>query len=122
MRRGAGYDVVHFSESRGAAEWLGRHKADLVISDMRLPDISGVSFCRLVRAAAERSTIPVLMLSAVREEGDKVEKLLKELPEVAQVTMKGRSGTELSWTVRFRESIYPPGIKRIFSSVTIPTP
>lgn len=69
---GAGYDVVHFSEPRGAAEWLGWHKPDLVISDMRLPDISGVMFCGLVREAAERSTIPVLMLSAVREEADKV--------------------------------------------------
>lgn len=51
---------------------------------------------------------------------DKVEKLLKELPGVAQVTLSGKSGTELSWTVRFRESIYPPGIKRVFSSLTVP--
>lgn len=72
--------------------------------------------------------LSVVVFSTPREENvlgltsnrDKVEKLLKELPGVAQVTLSGKSETELSWTVGFREGIYPPGIKRIFSSVTIP--
>ena len=76
----------------------------------------------------DSSALSAVVFSTPREENvlgltsnrDKVEKLLKELPGVAQVTLSGKSETELSWTVGFRESIYPPGIKRIFSSVTIP--
>ncbi len=70
---GEGYDTVCFSDAAGALEWLKEHKPELIISDIRLPGISGVKFCGLLKADLRFSHIPVLMLSALREERYKVD-------------------------------------------------
>ena len=43
---------------------------DVVISDIGLPDGSGLDVCRAVRAHATRNTLPILMLSAQGDEID----------------------------------------------------
>jgi DNA-binding response OmpR family regulator len=44
----------------------------LVILDLMLPGLDGVTVCRAIRRDAENSDVPILMLTARREESDKV--------------------------------------------------
>ena len=45
---------------------------DLVILDLMLPGLDGVTVCRAIRKDSVNSRVPVLMLTARREESDKV--------------------------------------------------
>jgi two-component system OmpR family response regulator/two-component system alkaline phosphatase synthesis response regulator PhoP len=45
---------------------------DLVILDLMLPGLDGVTVCRAIRRDGENSEVPILMLTARREESDKV--------------------------------------------------
>lgn len=56
--------------SAGGMKFVQDHNPDLIILDIRLPDGSGFDFCRQLRQEGE--TLPVLMLTARRDELDKV--------------------------------------------------
>jgi len=60
----AGYDVVLASDGSSALKLLEKHSPDLVILDIMMPGLNGFQVLRLIR---QRSSIPVLMLTAKRE-------------------------------------------------------
>ena len=45
---------------------------DLIILDLMLPGVDGISICRAVRRDGPNQDVPILMLTARREESDKV--------------------------------------------------
>src|SRR6187200_1840617 len=47
-------------------------KFDLIILDLMLPGLDGVTVCRAIRRESANRTTPILMLTARREESDKV--------------------------------------------------
>ena len=49
-----------------------REAFDIVVLDLMLPKIDGVTVCRAIRRQAHNSDVPVLMLTARRDESDKV--------------------------------------------------
>ena len=57
-----GYDVQYAKDGRQGLELLARRAADLIIVDMRMPDVDGVNFCRSY--AADGGTSPVILMSA----------------------------------------------------------
>ena len=57
-----------FERTAPALEWLERHPADLVITDMHMPEMDGVQFARLVRECTPTTKI-VLMTSASMPSG-----------------------------------------------------
>jgi len=69
------YDPVHCSDANAALEWLKNHKADLILSDLGLPGLSGMQFCRLLKENPATSSIPIIMLTAAGDEKHKVEAL-----------------------------------------------
>jgi DNA-binding response OmpR family regulator len=64
-----GYTVQGVGRGEEALTELKRFNPDLVILDLMLPDIDGFEICRRIRA---RSDIPILMLTARREDVDKI--------------------------------------------------
>lgn len=64
--RREGFEVVR---ARTGAEALAAAEPDLVLLDLRLPDIDGFSVCRELRA---RSEVPIIVVSARGEEVDRV--------------------------------------------------
>ena len=64
--RREGYDVSRVDSGEGALE---ASPADLVLLDLRLPDIDGLDVCRRLR---ERSRVPIIVLTARGEEADRV--------------------------------------------------
>ena len=61
-----GYDVSRVATGEDALE---ASPADLVLLDLRLPDIDGLDVCRRLR---ERSRVPIIVLTARGEESDRV--------------------------------------------------
>ena len=55
----------------GLAVWRGA-EFDLIILDVMLPGIDGVTVCRAIRRDSPNSDTPILMLTARRDESDKV--------------------------------------------------
>lgn len=48
------------------------HPFDLIILDIMLPELDGITVCRAVRRESRNGDVPILMLTARREEADKV--------------------------------------------------
>ena len=72
LLRARGYEVFSAMTGRAALEAVERDKPDLLVLDLGLPDLDGAEVCRRVR---ETTGIPILVLSARGEEGDKVKAL-----------------------------------------------
>lgn len=72
---GAGYKAIHFYDANSAIEWLKCGSADLILTDLGLPGISGISFCRLLRENPATAAVPIIMLTATGDELHKVEAL-----------------------------------------------
>ena len=69
MLRKEGYEVAVSTTGPDALEEFDRGGADLVLLDLMLPGLPGTEVCRLIR---QRSTVPVIMLTAKDSEVDKV--------------------------------------------------
>ncbi len=64
-----GYEVTIASDGQAALVRFEQEKPDLVLLDLMLPKLDGVSVCRKLRQA---SNVPIVMLTARDEEIDKV--------------------------------------------------
>lgn len=65
-----GYDVLGVSDARAAANIIMDAGADLVISEVNLPQTEGMRFCRALRENAASAHIPFFFLT--RERGDRL--------------------------------------------------
>jgi CheY-like chemotaxis protein len=61
---GEGYDVETAGSGAEGLVLLGQRPADLVIADLKMPDIDGVEFCRAY-ARGRNGVRPVILMSAM---------------------------------------------------------
>ena len=66
----AGYSVTLAGDGRDALAAYERVRPDLVVLDLMLPGIDGLEVCRRLRASAP--DVPIVMLTALGEESDRV--------------------------------------------------
>jgi DNA-binding response OmpR family regulator len=66
-----GYRVVEAADGSTARDMIlqGADRLGLVVLDLMLPGVDGLTLCRLIR---ERSDLPVIMLTARGEEADRI--------------------------------------------------
>ena len=72
LERQGGYDVVRFAGGLTALDELTAHPPDLVLLDLNLPDVDGLTICRELRKNPATARVVVLMLTARAEERDKL--------------------------------------------------
>jgi len=70
--RAEGYNVVTAVEGEQGWELVRSEKPDLIILDIMLPGLDGLSLCRMVRNDPASSSIPIIMLTARGTEVDKI--------------------------------------------------
>jgi two-component system chemotaxis response regulator CheY len=71
--KGAGYDVVEADDGKNALSKVGNDRFDLVITDVNMPNMDGISLVKeLRRNAAFRST-PILILTTEADDAKKQE-------------------------------------------------
>ncbi|MDD4170018.1 MAG: response regulator transcription factor, partial [Desulfotomaculaceae bacterium] len=67
-----GYQVISATNGREAIMLAEEKEPDLIILDIMLPEIDGYDVLRILKANRQSAPIPVIMLSALGEEVDKV--------------------------------------------------
>src|ERR1044072_1207366 len=65
----AGYSVQIASDGRQAMNSFEKRKPDLVILDLMLPEVDGLSLTRWLR---DHSNVPIIMVTARRSEVDRI--------------------------------------------------
>jgi PAS domain S-box-containing protein len=72
----AGFAVMEAATGTAGLEAIVQHPPDLVILDVKLPDLSGFEVCRTIKSNPKTARIPVLHISAAFTQGqDKAEGL-----------------------------------------------
>ena len=65
-----GFKPIFAADGKSGLDQASLGKPDLILADLRLPDISGFEICKRIRTSGIRT--PIIVLSAVGEEIDKV--------------------------------------------------
>lgn len=66
-----GHKVHGALRVRQAQTWLGKNKPDLIFLDLMMPDMSGLDLCRWVKSQEALSGIPIIQISALKDEATK---------------------------------------------------
>jgi two-component system, chemotaxis family, chemotaxis protein CheY len=61
--RGAGYEVVEAGDGAQALQQLNGRKVNLIISDVNMPVMDGLTFLKEVKKSAAHKFVPVMMLT-----------------------------------------------------------
>lgn len=68
--RFAGYEVITANNGEEAVQLTLREIPDLVLTDVRMPKMTGYEACRLIKAEPTTQHIPVVFLSAKGQEAE----------------------------------------------------
>ncbi len=83
--RQAGFDVVEATDGENALRVLAGVKVDLIITDLNMPKMDGVTLIRRLREDPQYRTLPILMLTTESDADKKAE---------------GRSAGATGWLVK----------------------
>jgi DNA-binding response OmpR family regulator len=67
--RRSGYQVLTAQDGKAATDLLKKELPELIVMDLMLPELEGFALTRWVR---ERSNVPIIMLTARRNEADRI--------------------------------------------------
>lgn len=65
----ADFDASHIDDGANVLDAVGVHQPDLLLLDVMLPNVDGLTLCKEIRA---RSDLPIIMLTARSEEIDRL--------------------------------------------------
>jgi CheY-like chemotaxis protein len=65
-----GYDVMKATDGVEAVSLAGRYQFDLILLDVEMPEMDGLTACRTLRANSQFDSVPIVMLTARKEPED----------------------------------------------------
>src|SRR5258705_8377381 len=68
----AGFGIEEIADGTAALERARTEKFDLIVLDVMLPGLDGITLCRAIRSQGVNTPTPILMLTARDTEADKV--------------------------------------------------
>ena len=71
--KGAGYEVIEACDGQDALSKLSGQRVHLIISDVNMPVMDGITFLKQVKAKPEYEFTPVIMLTTESAESKKAE-------------------------------------------------
>lgn len=71
--RGAGYDVLEACDGKDALSKMTGQKIHLIISDVNMPNMDGITFVKNVKQMPNYKFTPIIMLTTESQEGKKSE-------------------------------------------------
>lgn len=63
-----GHETMHVEEGWKAMDMVTKHRPDLIIMDIQLPDISGVKVTRMLKASGQFKDVPIITVTAFGKE------------------------------------------------------
>jgi two-component system OmpR family response regulator len=70
-----GYEPFVIQEGKTAIPWVREHQPSLILLDLLLPDTDGFSICETLKLDRETNLIPVVMVTALSAQEDRVKGL-----------------------------------------------
>src|SRR4030065_1091540 len=71
--KGAGYDVIEACDGKDALTKLNGQKIHLIISDVNMRNMDGITFVKEVKKLPNYKFTPIIMLTTASQEGKKQE-------------------------------------------------
>jgi len=71
--KGAGYEVLEGCDGKDALSKLTGQKVHLIISDVNMPNMDGITFVKEVKKLANYKFTPIIMLTTESQEAKKAE-------------------------------------------------
>lgn len=100
----ADVEVRTFKDPNEALTWLGKHEADLVITDYKMPGMTGAEFTRTLRRLPLGVDVPIVVITAYHDKTFRLEALeagatdfLQSPVEHAEFTTRVRNLLKMSW-------------------------
>ena len=122
-----GFRVVEAETGDEAMLLVAEEAPDLMVLDWMLPNVSGIEICRRVKADPETRHIPIIMLSARSDEGDRVRGLetgaddyvvkpysVVELMARVRTQLRRTRPTTMGERLSFQDIILDAGEHRVF--------
>ncbi|WP_415326832.1 two-component regulator propeller domain-containing protein [Chryseobacterium sp. MMS23-Vi53] len=69
------YNMIEFAEAKEAIIFLEKEIPDLVISDVMMPEMDGIEFCKYIKTTEGTNHIPVILLTAKASTDNKIDGL-----------------------------------------------
>jgi two-component system, OmpR family, response regulator len=67
-----GFEPTVLGEGKPAISWVREHQPELILLDLLLPDMDGFEICETLKLDRETNLIPIIMITALSGEEDKV--------------------------------------------------
>lgn len=71
--KGAGYDVIEGCDGKDALSKLNGQKVHLIVSDVNMPNMDGITFVKAVKQMANYKFTPIVMLTTESQDSKKKE-------------------------------------------------
>lgn len=71
--KGGGYDVIEACEGKDGLDKLNGRKINLIISDVNMPVMDGITFVKEVKRLPTHKFTPIIMLTTESQEAKKLE-------------------------------------------------
>ncbi len=71
--KGEGYDVIEGCDGKDALTKLDGRKIHLIVSDLNMPNMDGLTFVKQVKLNASYKFVPIIMLTTETDEGLKAQ-------------------------------------------------
>jgi two-component system cell cycle response regulator DivK len=65
-----GYNTLQTHDGRNVMDMTRRHRPDLILMDIQLPEISGLEIAKMLKADDDLKSIPVVAVTAFAMRGD----------------------------------------------------
>jgi DNA-binding response OmpR family regulator len=85
-----GYEVVGLQDGREALEYLRTNTPSLVVLDVNMPFMSGTEICSRMRRIHRLARVPVIILTAMRDEKTLTEARLARADAVISKPLEGK--------------------------------
>ncbi len=69
----AGYQIIEASNGLEGLQQLVHHRPDLIISDVMMPEMDGIEFCKKVRENSKTKMLPFVFVTAKSQQLDKLD-------------------------------------------------
>lgn len=67
----SGHEPFSITESKNAIKAIETFEPDLILLDIMMAQINGIALCKLIKSDPKTANIPVVMVSALSDEGTK---------------------------------------------------
>src|SRR5690606_39897542 len=91
-----GYEVAMVEDGKAALEHLKDNTPDLAILDVKMPYLSGIEVCRRMKRIPRLKHVPVIILTALRDETTLRDAREQGADEVILKPLEDRKSTRLN--------------------------